>query len=144
MSAPIMQTGAAADLQDGLLNAIRADAGVQDVFGPVPRVVDEDGEELAFPFVVLERHEIRPAGASDVAASEHVFTFAVNVRHGGRLEAVRTVQTLRHAIEAAEISLSGLRIIFALVTYADVFRAADLSRFRGLVRARFILERTNP
>ena len=143
MSAPIMETGAAADLQEAVLAAVRADTDVTAYFGPVARVVDEVGEDLAFPYAVLERHEIRPAGASGVAASEHVFTFAVNVRHGGRIEAVRAVQALRHAIEAAEISVPGHHIVFALVTYADVFRASDLKRFRGIVRARFILER-NP
>lgn len=141
MSAPIMETGAAGDLQEALLAAIRGDAGVAAYFGPVARIVDEEGENLAFPFAVLERHEVRPNGASEVAASEHVFTFAVSARHGGRIEAVRAVQALRHAIEAAPISVPAHRIVFSLVTYADVFRSADKKRFRGIVRARFILER---
>jgi hypothetical protein len=142
MSAPIMATGAAGDLQEALLSAVRADAGVTAYFGPVARVLDEDGEDLAYPYAVLERHEVRPAGASDVAASEHVFSFAVFSRHGGRIEAVRAVQALRHAIEAAPVSVPGHHIVFSLVTYADVLRAANLKRFRGIVRARFILERT--
>lgn len=140
MSAPVMEVGAAKALQDALLAALAADAGVQGVFGDPARVLDEVGEAPAYPYAVVERHEVRPADSAGAAGSEHTLTFAVSSKYGGRAEAMDALQTLRRAIEAFAPDLSGLKVVLALPTYADVFRTRDLKTFRGVLRARFILE----
>lgn len=141
MSAPIMDTGAAAALQVALLSALAADTEVQAHFGNPARVMDQYDERPMFPFAVVERHEVTPADSADRAASEHTITFVTASRHGGRLEALHGVQILRGAIDRAEISVAGHRVVLAIGLYADVFRATNLQSFRGILRTRFILEK---
>jgi hypothetical protein len=127
-----------ANVQAALLSVLRADAGVAAIFGP--RIYDDESEAPAFPFVRLERHECRPAGASLGEATEHVVTLAVSSRDGGVREAREALAALRAAVDGAVWSLPEGRIVLAHVTYSDVMRQADRRAFRGLVRVRIISE----
>src|SRR3990167_6972997 len=72
---------AEACVQDALLSVLRADAAVTAIFGP--RIYDDESEAPALPYLRVERHECRPAGASLGEATEHVFALAVSSRDGG-------------------------------------------------------------
>lgn len=141
MSAPVMAVDAAGLLQRALIAALTADLDVQAVFGTPARVLDEVGEYPAFPFATIERHEVRPADSAEVAASEHVLTFAIGSRWGGRSEAVDALQALRAGLERADPEIAGHAVVLGYPTYGDVFQARDGRTFRGILRARFILER---
>lgn len=141
MSAPAtMAPGAEADLQAGLLQALRANSDVQAIFGTPPRLFDAETDEAAFPFAVLERHECQPSWASGVAGQEHRITFTTASRYGGRQEAKRAVGALRAALERVTLSLPGQALVLAHVVYSDVIRTSDRRRFRGLLRVRIITE----
>ena len=132
-----------AALQHALMAALRADDGVKAVFGTPPRVFDDETEAPAFPFAVLERHEVSPAGSSLVAGAQHRFTLATASRHGGRDLARQAVGALRHASEHFAPTLPGQRVVLAQTVYSDVLRTPDRRRFRGIVRIRIIVEETD-
>lgn len=94
---------AEANVQAALMAALRTDAGVAAVFGA--RIYDDETEAPAFPFVRLERHECRPAGASLGEASEHIVSLAAASRDGGVREAREGLAALRAAVDAAYWSL---------------------------------------
>lgn len=127
-----------ARVQAALMAVLKADPAVADIFGP--RIYDDETEAPAYPFVRLERHECRPAGASLGEASEHVVTLAVSSRDGGVREARAALAALRDAVDAAVWSLPEGRVVLAHVTYSDAMRQADRRAFRGLIRIRMITE----
>lgn len=125
-------------VQDALLSVLRAHAHVAAIFGP--RIYDDESEAPAYPFVRMERHECRPAGASGGEASEHVFTLAVSSRDGGLREARGALAALREAVDEAEWTLPEGRVALAVTTYSDAMRQADRRAFRGIIRFRIIAE----
>lgn len=127
-----------ARVQAALMAVLKADPAVDDIFGP--RIYDDETEAPAYPFVRLERHECRPAGASLGEASEHVVTLAVSSRDGGVREARAALAALRDAVDAAVWNLPEGRVVLAHVTYSDAVRQADRRAFRGLIRIRMITE----
>ena len=131
---------AEAAIQDALIALLRADAGVQAVFGTPARVFDAESEAPVFPYAQLERHEVTAAGAALVEGHEHRLTLAVFTREGGLKAAKATVAALREAVEGAEWSVPGVHVVMAQVVYGDVMRTADKRAFRGIVRIRIISE----
>jgi hypothetical protein len=129
---------AAASVQGALFSVLKADAGVAAIFGP--RIYDDESEAPAYPFVRLERHECRPAGASGGEATEHVFTLAVSSRDGGLREAKTALVAIRAAVDAGTWVMPEGRIALAHTVYSDAMRQADRRAFRGLIRIRIISE----
>jgi len=129
-------------LLDALMSALRADDGVRAVFGTPARIFDDESEAPVFPFAVLERHDVTPAGSSLVAGAEHRFTLATASRHGGRALAREAVGALRNGADRFAPNLPGQRVVLAQTVYSDVVRTPDRRRFRGLVRIRIITEET--
>ena len=125
-------------VQDALLSVLKADAGMAAIFGG--RIYDDESEAPAYPFVRLERHECRPAGASLGEATEHVLTLAVSSRDGGLREAREALATLRGAVDGATWTLPEGRIVLVHTIYCDAMRQADRRAFRGLIRFRIISE----
>ena len=131
---------AEARVQEALLSILKVDAGVSAIFGG--RIYDDESEAPAYPFVRLERHECRPAGASLGEATEHVLTLAVSSRDGGLTEARQALAALRRAVDAAPWALPEGRIALVHTIYSDAMRQADRRAFRGVIRFRIISEET--
>ena len=129
-----------AALTRAVLDLLRADTGVQELFGQPPRIHDGDAGAPAFPFARLERVEESDAGASCVEARDYRLTLSTASRHGGRAFALQLVGALRAALETTPLQVAGQTVVLQQVVYADVMRTADLRRFRGLVRLRIISE----
>ncbi len=127
-------------IQRDAMAAIRADEDVRRVFGVPPRVYDDETRGPAYPYANLERHETRPAGSAGVAGIEHTLTLSVSSRFGGRAYTKEAVGALRAAVERAEVSPDGQRIVLIYAAYGDVFRTSDQQTFRGILRIRIISE----
>ncbi len=136
----ILPANAEEDVVTAVLTALRQDAEVQRVFGHPARIYDDETRGPSYPFAVLERHETRPAGSAGVAAMEHVLSFSVASRFGGRGYAKEAMGTLRAALQRAQIVPTGQVIVLAYPTYGDVFRTRDRQAFRGILRLRIISE----
>ncbi len=131
---------AEADVQRALMAMLRSDAGVKAIFGDPARVYDDETRGPDFPYTTLERHEAKPSDAQVFPGTEHIFSFAVISRYGGRAMARDAVGALRAAIESTNLTLQGQRVVLAYASYADVLRTRDLKSFRGLLRIRMITE----
>ncbi|MEZ5945911.1 MAG: DUF3168 domain-containing protein [Hyphomonas sp.] len=122
------------------MSILRADAGVQSVFGSPARVFDAESEEPLFPYALLERHETTPGGASLVKGLEHRITLACYSRDDGLKGAKQCLSALRTAVDQADWAVPGAHVVLAQVLYADAMRTADRRAFRGVVRVRIISE----
>jgi len=140
MSADGFLAGADAALADAVLDALRADPDVQAILGNPARVFDDETDEPAFPFAVLERHEQFSADAALVCGSEHRLSFATYSKYGGRSEAKAVLGALRAAVDRFNLVLSGQRMVIAHVIYSDALRARDRQSFRGVLRVRIVTE----
>ena len=127
-------------VQAALMALLRADAGVKSVFGVPARVFDAESDEPLYPYVLIERHETNPAGASLVNGIEHRITLAAYSQDYGVRGAKECLSTLRAAVEAVDWSVEGQHVVLAQVVYADAMRTADKRAFRGVVRVRIISE----
>lgn len=140
MSAPSFLSGVEAELQLAVMDALRSDAGVQAYLGNPARIFDGDSDEPVFPYVELERHDVRPNGSAGHAGSAHTLSFGLRSRMGGRAEAMRILSELRHVMDAFSFASEGLRSVLSQTLYSDVMRTPDLREFRGVLRVRIILE----
>lgn len=140
MSGEVMAAQAEAELQAALLGAMRADSGVQALLGTPSRLFDGETDGAAYPYAVLERHEVRASGSIGSAGQAHTFSFGVRSRFGGRHAAMDVVASLRAAVEQASPDLTHQRIILIQTIYSDVMRTPDLTAFRGVLRVRVITE----
>ena len=143
MSGAQFLAGAETALAGAVLGVLRADAGVQGQLGLPARVFDDETRGAMFPFVQLERHDVRPGDAVSPVRLEHQLQFAAASRDGGRLEAKAVLGALRAAVEGADwqaVSPPGQRIVLAMVTYSDAMRTRDRSAYRGILRVRVIVE----
>ena len=136
----LLSAGAESKVLQAVMAALRADPDVQAQFGNPARVYDDETQGPSYPYATLERHETRPANAADVAGTEHILTFAVASRFGGRAYAKEALGALRAAVERANIAPAGQVVVLAYPTYGDVFRTRDRQAFRGILRVRILTE----
>lgn len=142
MSADGFFASADGDLADGVLDALRADPGVQAILGNPARIFDAETDAPGYPYAVLERHERFDASSTGVCGSEHRLSLATYSRYGGRREAKQVLGSLRAAIDAMSVTLPGQAIVLAHVVYSDAMRTRDRRSFRGVLRIRIITEET--
>ncbi len=135
-----LPAAAGADLLQALLLRLRADTWLQSEFGAPARIFDDETDAPAFPYLRLERHEARDAGASCSPALEHRITLALASRWGGRGFAMLVLGRLREIIEGEALDVPGQAVVLQHVLYSDVLRAADRRSFRGILQIRIIAE----
>ncbi|MEM6627993.1 MAG: DUF3168 domain-containing protein, partial [Pseudomonadota bacterium] len=126
--------GAETALQDAILTAVRADAGVKSIFGDPARVFDEPVSAPVYPYAQVSLHELRPGGGADTPSAEHRIDLQVLTRWASRRDAKDAMGVLRKAIEDAEIAPSGYRIVLLFPVFSDVVRLRDGRTLRGTLR----------
>lgn len=130
-------------IAETVLRVLRAGLAVREALGDPARVLDGETRVEAFPYVRLERHEVRPGDAVNPPRHEHVLQFVSLSRHSGLSEAKGILGALRAAIEANDWpneTLPDQRIVTAMVTYSDVMRTRDRRAYRGVLRVKLITE----
>lgn len=134
---------AEAAFQAAVLDRLRADAGVQSVFGDPARVYAGAPRGAAFPYVVLGAGESTPADAQGARLIDHKLTLAVRARRLDLAAAKQAVGLVRDALHLADLPLAGgARCVLCRVVYTDVVRAGDARSLTGLVRLNARLDRT--
>ncbi|MDX2236298.1 MAG: DUF3168 domain-containing protein [Hyphomonadaceae bacterium] len=131
---------AEAALLAALRGALLGDAAVQAALGDPARVYDDHPPDPVFPYATLGAIETRSADAAGVAGLEHLATFHVWSRYGGRAEALAAIDAARAALHDRALSVAGRRLVLLLATFADVFRAGDGRTTHGVLRVRAITE----
>ena len=78
-----------AELATRVVAVLRAGMAVRDVLGEPARVFDGEAPLGEWPFVTLERHDVKPGDSVSHVRHEHRLQFAVSSRYGGRHAARR-------------------------------------------------------
>lgn len=138
--------GAETALGEAVLNVLRADLNVQAHLGDPTRVIDGDSRAAAFPFVQLERHEVREGDALCRARQEHRLQLAVVSRTDWAADVQALMGAMRAALEGADwpaVMPDDQRVVSVLVTYSDVMRNRRRTAFRGVQRIKILTEQVD-
>ena len=129
------------NLVTALMEMLRADAGVQAVFGSPARVFDGETERPAYPYAELVSVETRDVASAHAPGGEHRLTFAVNVREARREDASAGLEAIIAAIRGKALTLAGANIILAHPLYFDILRGRAPLTYRGLLRLRILTDK---
>ncbi len=134
--------GSAGALGQALLVHLRGDALMRDVFGDVPRILnDVGGAKPLYPYMVIARHEVVPAHGCEVQIEDHVIDLHIMTRWAGRNGAREAMGDVLSVLENADISLEGHKLVWCYVAFSDVLSLRDEQTFKGVVRLKL---RTTP
>lgn len=120
-------------VQKALLAHLRAQPGLE-------RVYDERPEAVVYPYVAFGRVTAQPIGCVGSEVTELTLNLMCVSRFGGTEEAKEMAETVRGAVDEAELVLEAGSVANLRVSFVDVFRAADLRTVYGLVRVRAVVE----
>lgn len=130
---------AEAAFQSGLLEHLRADAGVVAVLGE--RVFDLPRSGVRYPFLYLGRVESEAADASETRLVELRQTLLIRGRRDNADSIKQALGAIRTALDTAPLALAPpYQAIHARVVYADLFSTPDSRVMQGLVRVRALLQ----
>lgn len=129
---------AEAAFQSGLLEHLRADAGVVAVLGE--RVFDLPRSGVRYPFLYLGRVESEAANASETRLIELRQTLLIRGRRDDADAIKQALGAIRTALGAPLMLDPPHTAIHARVVYADLFSTPDSRVMQGLVRVRALLQ----
>lgn len=129
---------AEAAFQSGLLEHLRADAGVAAVLDE--RVFDLPRSGVRYPFLYLGRVESEGADASETALIELRQTLLIRGRRDDSETITQALGAIRAALDTPLMLDPPHQAIQARVVYADLFSTPDSRVMQGLVRVRALLQ----
>lgn len=130
---------AEAAFQSGLLEHLRADAGVAAVLGE--RVFDQPRSGVRYPVLYLGRFESEAADASETRLIELRQTLLIRGRRDDADSIKQALGAIRTALDTAPLALAPpQQAIHARVVYADLFSTPDSRVMQGLVRVRAMVQ----
>jgi len=130
---------AEAAFQSGLLEHLRADAGVAAVLGE--RVFDQPRSGVRYPFLYLGRVESDAADASETRLIELRQTLLIRGRRDDAEAIKQALGAIRMALDTASLTLDPpYAAIHARIVYADLFSTSDSRVVQGLARVRALLQ----
>jgi hypothetical protein len=126
-------------LRSAIHDWLRADAGLIAALGGA-HIHDAPPHGQAFPYVTLGEARITDASVDDGATQEHLLTLHAWSRQGGHREAHVIAGALLQALDDAELSPSGHRLVNLRFAVADIRREADGRTYHAVVRFRAVTE----
>jgi hypothetical protein len=127
-------------LQQAIVTALSADAGVKALLGDPPRLYDDVPRKSAFPYATLGEGELQPWDTASERGFAHALMFHVWSRYGGRKEAKAVLDALYAVLHDASLSLAGHRLVNLRFEFADIFRDADGETYHAVARYRAVTE----
>jgi len=125
-------------LQQAVHAALATSGEVQDAVGE--RIFDHVPRDAAFPYVVVGDDAVRDAGTATEAGSEHLIAIQVWSRAKGLKECKAAAETVRLALDQAELDIGGYALIGLRHTATDFAREPDGETLRASVTFRAVLE----
>lgn len=130
-------TEAAVALRSAVRSALVADGALVALLGGA-RVYDEVPRGASFPYVTLGEARVTDYGSDEAPATEHALVLHAWSRQGGHREAHLIAGALLQALDDADLSLAGHRLINLRFALADVRREADGLTHHAQVRFRAV------
>jgi hypothetical protein len=130
-----------AALQAALIARLRADDTLDALVSG--RVWDGEPAKRVFPYVTVSRVQSRPVRA-DGGGVEQVLTLTGHSRFEGLEEARAISAAIRAALDEADLTAEGVRVVNPRVTFADVFGSPEGRRSHAVLRMRAVTEEVEP
>ena len=127
------------DLQTAAYAALAADGALLALLGG-ERLYDHVPQNAAFPYVVIDQMQVRDWSTGTERGSEHVLMLHVWSRYAGKREACEISDTIRTALDDAELTLDDHRLINLSHQYSDLRRDDDGETYHAIVRFRAVTE----
>jgi len=135
-------TGSVVALQTALSNHLKANSGVQSVFGVQPRIQLDSGEERPlFPYISFAAHRVTENGGLDIEIDDHTIDLNVFTRWGGRQAGREAVKVIRDALENKDFPIEGHALAWSFIPFSDTLMLRDMATMKGVIRLRI---RTTP
>ncbi len=128
-----------AALRAAIHDALIADTALAAILGGA-KIYDEPPRHADFPYVTLGETRISDYSAGDDTLEEHQLTLHAWSRQGGHREAHVITGALLSALDDAELSPAGHRLVNLRFAIADIRREADGQTYHALVRFRAVTE----
>lgn len=128
-------------LQKAIYTRLTSDAGVAVVVAS--RIYDNAPGDATFPYLTLGEAQVSDWSTDDQPGAEHLLSLHVFSRGGGRAEAKLAMGAVHAALQEAELTLDGHRLINLRFQGADTHREADGATWRGTIRFRAVTEQIN-
>ncbi len=127
-------------LQTAILDMLNMDADSLAALGNPVRLYDDFPEHPQYPFALFGRIQLRPLPMDESGPQEHRFTLNLWSRYGGHREALEALAALRNALDGANLTLNGYRLVSLSTLFADVLKASNGRLFQVVMRLRAVTE----
>lgn len=127
-------------LQQAMVAALSADAGVKALLGDPPRIHDDVPRNPAYPFLTVGEGGETDWSFQDVEGLECRVVLTAWSRYAGRKEVKDAIDRIRTVLHDASLSVTGWRLINLRFDSAEYARGPG-GAYRGTARFRAVLER---
>ena len=107
---------------------------VQTVLGSSPRLYDNPPEDPVFPYLTYGPMRSEDISADGVLMSAHTLTLHIWSRYGGRAQVMEILAAVTGVLQGGGLTLEGISLVRAQISYTDIFRAPDGQTLHGLIR----------
>lgn len=130
-------------LQEAVVTALKADAGVKALIGDPARVYDDHPVSApVMPYVTMGNVSGAPFDTKTTIGREVDLTIDVWSDYRGRKQAELIMQAIYAALHRATLSVTGYSFVNGVFTGSDSFIDADGLTRHGVIRFRFTLDQT--
>ena len=117
------------------IHALLSDApNIQAVLGLPPRLYDNPPEDPIFPYLTYGPMRSEDISADGAVINSHTLTLHIWSRYGGRAQVMEVLAAVTGALQSGALTLQGVSLVRAQISYTDIFRAPDGQTLHGLIR----------
>lgn len=127
------------DLQKAAYKALKADSALTSLLG-ANRLYDDVPQNADFPYVVIDQMRVNDWSTGTERGSEHILMLHVWSRYRGKRETYEISDTIRAALDDAELTLDENRLVNLAHQYSDLKRDADGETWHAVLRFRAVTE----
>lgn len=126
-------------LQRAVYQALSGDATLTDLLGGA-QIYDDVPREATFPYVTFGPNATRDWSTGTESGQEHILTLNAWSRAGGRREVLQILMTIENALDDANLTVDGHRLVNLRHEVSETNRDADGEIYRGVSRFRAVTE----
>lgn len=127
------------DLQKAAYQALTADSALTSLLG-ASWLYDDVPQDADFPYVVIDQMRLNDWSTGTERGSEHILMLHIWSRYRGKREVYEIADAIRAALDDAELTLDGNRLINLTHQYSDLKRDEDGETWHGVMRFRAVTE----
>lgn len=131
-------SGAVAELQKAIFDALRGDAALQALLAE--RMFDRAPHKVPFPYVTLGRTSVYDWSTGTEIGTEQLITLHVWSKAKGKKEVLEIMDAARARLDDAALPLDGHHLVNLRLSYSEARYDEVLDVHHGLLRFRAVTE----